>query len=185
MYQRYVIDNFIAGMVDDLAEFGLKQPRFLDDAKAELPDYSHTLYRTFFQYKNVLFNKMFVPDSHDLEFFTEGYPTFEANHGKFWDEVRSGDPKDLSQLPMLCQMCGMPCVFPVPERANVQCSMYENNAYWFCSNGCKYIFDHEPYRYAHRVTMERTLNGLDVPEIRQRMGLAPGLGGLLTAEMDV
>jgi hypothetical protein len=33
--------------------------------------------------------------------------------------------------------------------------------------------------------MERTLNGLDVPEIRQRMGLAPGLGGLLTAEMDV
>ncbi|MGQ0843795.1 MAG: hypothetical protein ACT4QF_06635 [Sporichthyaceae bacterium] len=185
MYQRYVIDNFIAGMVDDLAEFGLKPPRFLDDAKAELPDYSHTLYRTLFQYKNVLFNKMFVPTDHDMEFFTDHYPDFEANHGQFWQEVRDGDPKDLPQLPMLCQMCGLPCVFPVPERANVFCSMYEGNAFWFCSKGCQYIFDHEPHRYEHRVTMEKTLNGLDVPEIRKRMGVEANIGGLLTAEQDV
>jgi phenol hydroxylase P3 protein len=186
MYQRYVIDNFIAGMVDDLAEFGLKPPRFLEHAKAELPDYSHTLYRTLFQYKNVLFNKMFVPTDDDLEFFTAGYPTFEANHGKFWDEVRAGDPKDLPQLPMLCQMCGLPCVFPVPERPTVCCSMYDNQAFWFCSEGCKWIFDHEPFRYSHRVTMERQLNGLDVPEIRAVMGLPDrNIGGQLKAEDEV
>jgi phenol hydroxylase P3 protein len=184
MYQRYVVDNFIAGMIDDLAEFGLKPPRFLDDAIAELPDYSHTLYRTLFQYKNVLFNKMFVPTDDDLSFFNEHYPTFDANHGKFWAEVRAGDPKDLPQLPMDCQMCGLPCVFPVPERPTVQCSIYENEVFWFCSNGCKWIFDHEPFRYSHRVTPAKALNGLDVPELRDRMGLTKGLGGLLTAEED-
>jgi hypothetical protein len=33
--------------------------------------------------------------------------------------------------------------------------------------------------------MERTLNGLEVPEIRKRMGLAEHIGGLLTAEKDI
>jgi YHS domain-containing protein len=82
-------------------------------------------------------------------------------------------------------MCGLPCVFPTPENPSIQCSMYDEKAYWFCSNGCKWIFDHEPFRYAHRVTMDRELNGLDVPEIRARMGLEKGAGGLLPAELDV
>lgn len=185
MYQRYVIDNFIAGMVQDLSEFGLKPPRFIEHAKAELPDYSHSLYRGLFQYKNVMYNRLHVPTSEDLEFYHQNYPTFEANHGRFWDEVRGGDPKDLPQLPMLCQMCGLPCVFPVPENPSIQCSMYEGKAYWFCSEGCQYIFDHEPFRYSKRVTMDRQLNGLDVPAIRERMGLPKGIGGTLEAEDDI
>jgi phenol hydroxylase P3 protein len=82
-------------------------------------------------------------------------------------------------------MCGLPCVFPVPERPTVCCSTHQGRVYWFCSNGCKWIFDHEPFRYAHRVTPSQTLNGLDVPELRTKMGLTKGLGGLLTAEEDV
>lgn len=185
MYKRYVIDNFISGMVDDLAEFGLKPPRHLEQAKAELPDMSHSMYRTLFQYKTMLFNRMFVPTDEDLEFFDNGYPTFTANHGKFWDDVRAGDRKDLAQLPMTCQMCALPCVFPVPEAPTVCCSVYEGKAFWFCSDGCKFIFDHEPYRYGNRVTIDRKLNGLDVRQLRMRMGLPKGIGGVLKADDDI
>jgi phenol/toluene 2-monooxygenase (NADH) P3/A3 len=190
MYKRYVVDNFVAGMVEDLAEFGLRPPRFLEQAKAELPDYSHSLYRVLFQYKNVLFNRCFVPTDSDLEFFNANYPTFDANHGRFWDEVRSGDPKDLPQLPMLCQICSLPCVFPTPENPSVCCTLHpgptgDTQTYWFCSEGCKWIFDHEPHRYSHRVTLDRVFNGMDIPALRERMGLPKGIGGTLEAEDDV
>ena len=71
MFQRYIVDNFVAGMVEDLGKFGLQPPRFLDAAVAEMEDAPHTLFRTLFQYKHMLFNKMFVPTETDMEFFGE------------------------------------------------------------------------------------------------------------------
>jgi phenol hydroxylase P3 protein len=185
MYQRYVVDNFVAGMIEDLSEFGLKPPRHLEQAKAELDDYSHSLYRGLYQYKNVLFNRMFVPTAEDIEFFQANYPTFDANHGRFWEDVRNGDPKDLPQLPMICQICQLPCVFPTPENPSVCCTLYEGQAFWMCSEGCKWIFDNEPFRYSKAVTLDRQLNGMDIPELRIQMGLPKGIGGDLTAAEDI
>jgi hypothetical protein len=39
-------------------------------------------------------------------------------------------------------------------------------------------------RPSHRIS-GRLLNGLVVPEIRRRMGVAEKIGGLLTAQLDV
>ncbi|MGH9000361.1 MAG: YHS domain-containing protein, partial [Acidimicrobiia bacterium] len=185
MYKRYVVDNYLTGLVEDLAEFGVKKPWFLDTVERELDDYTHSLYRAMFQYKHVLFNKVFVPNDHDLEFFCEGYPTFEANHGRFWSQVRDGDPKDLPQLPMICQMCQLPCVFPTPEQPSVCSREYEGQMFWFCSEPCRWIFDNEPVRYSKAVTLDRILNGKDIPEIREYMGVDRNIGGLLEAEDDI
>ncbi len=179
MFSRYIENNFVAGLVEDLSKYGLQPPRFLEVAKREMEDASHSLFRTLFQYKHVLFNKMFVPDDRDMEFFGEHYPHWEERHGRFWDEVRAGDPKDLPSLPMLCQVCQMPCVFPTPENPSIRCSTLADQVFWFCSDGCKWIFDHEPHRYSAGVTLDKVLTGKDVAEIRAHMHLSGKLGGVL------
>ncbi|MGH8998866.1 MAG: hypothetical protein ACRDY7_05690 [Acidimicrobiia bacterium] len=179
MYARYVLDNYVSGLVEDLGKFGLQAPRFLDDANREMQDASHTLFRTLFQYKHMLFNKMFVPDEADMEFFGEHYPHWSERHGRFWDEVRAGDPKDLASLPLLCQVCLLPCVFPLPEDPTIRCSTWSDRTFWFCSDGCQWIFDHEPHRYSAAVPLDKVLTGKDVPEIRAHMRLSGKLGGVL------
>lgn len=186
MYQRYVVHNFIGGLVDDLGEFGFGRPRFLDVAVAELDDYSHSLWRGLYMYKHLLLHKVFPPTERDVEFFEAKYPHWRERHGRFWDEVAAGDPKDVAQLPMLCQVCQLPCVFPTPEHPSVQVSEWAGRVYTTCSVPCKWIFDHEPVRYSYHEPLDKLLNGRDVPEIRAYMGLsgADGTihGGLLAEE---
>jgi phenol hydroxylase P3 protein len=179
MFQRYIVDNYVAGMVEDLGDLGLQPPRFLDDAVREMEDAGHSLFRTLFQYKHMLFNKMFVPTDTDMEFFAEHYPHWEERHGTFWDEVRAGDPKDLPSLPMMCQVCQLPCIFPVPESPTIRCAEWGGEVRWFCSDGCQWIFDHEPERYSRAVGLDRVLTGKDVGEIREHMRLFGKLGGVL------
>ncbi len=178
-YQRYVIENFIGGMVEDLGKFGLKAPWMLDHARTEIDDLSHSLFRTLYMYKGVLFNKMFEPNEHDMGFFHEHYSNFGQNHGKFWQEVADGDTKDMAVLPMLCQVCQFPVSYPLPETASVKVREYGDQVYSFCSEPCAWIFDNEPVRYSKAVTMDKLLTGMDVPEIRAYMGLRAGHGGLI------
>jgi phenol hydroxylase P3 protein len=178
-YDRYIVQNFIGGLVEDLGTFGFRPPKFLDDAVTEMEDVSHSLFRSLFQYKHVLFNKVFVPLDSDLEFMEAKYPHFRERHGKFWDEVRAGDPKDKAVLPMFCQVCHLPCVFPTPETARIEVREHNGSLFSFCSRGCAWIFDHEPDRYSVATSMDRTLNGLEVSELQARMGTRGRLGGLL------
>ncbi|MGH8974268.1 MAG: hypothetical protein ACRD0C_13845 [Acidimicrobiia bacterium] len=180
MVKRYVVDNFVDGLVEDLGKYGLQAPRFLDLAVSELEDGPHSIFRTAFQYKHVLFNKMFIPDERDMEFLAEKYPHWEERHGRFWEEVRAGDPKDLPSLPMICQVCQVPCVLPTPEDPSICSAVWNERVYWFCSEPCRWIFDHEPQRYSKAVTLDRVLTGKDVPEIRAAMGLhGKSMGGVL------
>src|SRR5581483_8079311 len=126
-----------------------------------------------------LFNKVFVPEASDFDFFAEHYPHFEERHGRFWAEVADGDPKDLPSLPMLCQLCQLPCIFPTPEAPSIRWSEWNGELFWFCSDGCQWIFDHEPRRYSRATTMDRLLTGKDVPEIRSSMGLHESIGGVM------
>lgn len=178
-FQRYVVENFVGGLVDDLSDFGFQPPRFLPQAMAELDDTSHSLFRVLYQYKHVLFNKVFQPLDSDIEFFEAKYPGWNDRHGHFWSEVAAGDPKDLASLPMLCQVCRLPCVYPVPEHPTIQVREYNGTIHTFCSEPCAWIFDHEPVRYSKTQTMDRVLNGMDVPELRRYMGLNGPLGGEL------
>lgn len=183
-YRRYVVDNFIGGMVEDLGKFGLKAPWYLDIALKEVEDISHTLFRTLYMYKGVLFNKMFEPNRHDQDFFAEHYPTFEERHGRFWREVAAGDRKDKAVLPMLCQVCQFPAAFPVPEKPSIQVRERQGQVFTFCSEPCAWIFDNEPVRYSKTVTMDKELTGMEVPEIRRVMGLREGHGGLIAPEFN-
>lgn len=179
MFTRYVAENFVNGLVEDLGRYGFRPPRFLDDALIDMEDASHSVFRTMYQLKHVLFNKVFVPTARDFEFFNSHYPHFEERHGRFWQEVADGDPKDVSSLPMICQMCQLPCIFPTPENPTIRSSEWNNELWWFCSDGCKWIFDHEPLRYSRSVTLDRLLTGKDPGQIREYSGLDARLGGVL------
>lgn len=179
MFKRYIVDNFVNGLVEDFGKYGFQPPRFLDQAVRDMEDASHSLFRTAYQYKHVLFNKVFVPNQRDLDFFAQDYPHFDERHGAFWQAVAEGDPKDLPSLPMFCQVCQLPCVFPTPDNPDIRCSERNGEAYWFCGEACKWIFDHEPVRYSKAVTVDKRLTGKEVNEIRDYFGLQGKLGGVL------
>jgi YHS domain-containing protein len=67
----------------------------------------------------------------------------------------------------------------VPESPTIRCSEWNGEVRWFCSDGCQWIFDHEPERYSKAVGLDRVLTGKDVPEIRAHMRLSGKLGGVL------
>lgn len=184
-YNRYVVQNFVGGMIEDLDSFGLKAPWSLDIAVREVEDISHSLFRTLYMYKGVLFSKMFAPNQADHEFLHASYSHFGERHGKFWDDVAAGDTKDMAVLPMLCQVCQFPAMFPTPEEPSIQVREYQGSVYSFCSEPCAWIFDNEPVRYSKSITMDKLLTGLEVPQIRQAMGLRGNQGGLIDPDFNL
>ena len=66
-----------------------------------------------------------------------------------------------------------------PTRLSVRVSEYKGDRYVLCSDGCQWIFEHEPERYSKAVGLDRVLTGKDVAEIRAHMRLSGKLGGVL------
>lgn len=182
-YKKYFLENFVGGMVDELGPLGLKPPRFLDDMIYETEFISHVVWKELYMRKQILFFKVFAPDERDKEWLREKYPDWDRLVGKFWDEVEQGAPGDAANLPMICNLCHVPCIYPEPEHPTIRTSVFDGRTYWFCSDGCKWIFDREPQRYWTDYTLtEGILTGRvpgDPEGLMKYLRLRPGLGGVL------
>jgi phenol/toluene 2-monooxygenase (NADH) P3/A3 len=147
-FQRYVVDDFIEGYTKELSRFGLRAPRHLDEALEELEHSSHTVWRNLYQNRALLFFDVHQPEDADLAWFNDKYPSFDRVHGDFWRSVRRGDPVETHRVPMTCALCKIPCIFPEPSHPKIIPHEYRGKKYWFCSYGCKWIFEREPNKYA-------------------------------------
>ena len=76
-------------------------------------------------------------------------------------------------LPQLCQTCQIPMVFTEPGDPTTICfrtSKFKGDAYHFCSDGCKDIFDDEPEKYVqawlpvHQI-FQGNCGGATVPDV--------------------
>lgn len=147
-FRKYVLNDFIRSYVEELGDFGLQPPRFLDAALAELEHVPHTTWRNLYQSRAVIPFGVPAPDDRDLDWLSEQYPAFDSHHRPFWESVRAGDVVESPRVPMTCTLCKFPCMFPEPGNPTLIKHRYEGRTYWFCSEGCKWIFDHEPDKYA-------------------------------------
>jgi phenol hydroxylase P3 protein len=158
-FQRYVVEDFIQGYVSELSQFGLKPPRHLDQALAELEHGSHTAWRDLYASRSSLWFDVHQPTAEDIEWLNEKYPSFDAVHGDYWRAVADGADMQADSLPMICDICHFPCTFPEPKTAVALPVDYEGDRYWFCSEGCKWIFEREASKYKRTIEPSALLLG--------------------------
>lgn len=150
-FKRYVVEDFIEGYVSELSQFGLKPPRHLQQALAEIEDGSHSTWRNLYANRDQLWFDVHQPTQEDLEWMHEKYPNFEQNHGPFWRAVADGVNVDADHLPMICDLCKFPCIFPRPETSVPLATDFDGERYWFCSEGCQWIFERESNKYRRTI----------------------------------
>jgi phenol hydroxylase P3 protein len=146
-FHRYVLEDFIQGYVSELSQFGLKPPRHLDQALAEIEHGSHSIWRGLYASRKDLWFDVHQPTAEDLAWLHDKYPAFADTHAPFWRAVADGANVDADTSPMICDVCQFPCVFPEPAHAVALPSDFGGRRYWFCSEGCQWIFDREPHKY--------------------------------------
>ena len=52
---------------------------------------------------------------------------------------------------MICDICHFPCTFPEPTTAVALPVDFDGERYWFCSEGCKWIFERESNKYRRHI----------------------------------
>lgn len=181
-FKRYVIDDFVDGYISELSQFGLRPPRHLDLALKELEQGSHTIWRSLYQNRHALWFDVHQPTAQDLAWMNEKYPDFDRVHGDFWRAVADGENVDADTVGMMCGVCQFPCIFPEPANPVALPMDYEGRRYWFCSEGCRWIFEQEPNKYARTdVPIAELLGDKDPLWVAQFLNITPDgkpLGGL-------
>jgi phenol hydroxylase P3 protein len=186
-FQKYFVDDFIGGLVQDLGPLGLREPKYLSNMLSDMDSLSHTVWKYLYQRKNMLWFKVFQPDREDRDWLKEKYPGWQELVGEFWDEVAAGRDVENPGLVPVCHLCQVACMFETPTNPTIVGPVsYKGRHYWFCSTPCKEIFEHEPEKYASAKTIvDLALEGAvpnDPDEFLKYSGISdPSLGGDLYA----
>lgn len=142
-------------LFEDLARYGLRMPKYHEVASWEKDHISHQAWNTFYNYAGAAAFHTWVPNDNEFAWLRQSYPeTFERYYEPRFRHYRTmqaqGNRFYNNALPMLCQTCQIPMIFTEPGDPTTTCyreSIYKNERYHFCSDGCKDIFDGEPQKY--------------------------------------
>jgi phenol hydroxylase P3 protein len=142
-------------LFNDLARYGIRPPKWLDQIAFDKDHISHQAWATFYQYAAIGNFHTWSPTDDELDWLSAKYPeTFDKYYRprfEFWrDEAAKGNRMYNKTLPLLCQTCQIPMIFTEPGDPTLICyreSDYSGMKYHFCSDGCKEIFDNEPQKY--------------------------------------
>ncbi len=142
-------------LFNDLARYGIRPPKFLDQIAFDKDHISHQAWGTFYNYAAACNFHSWTPTDDEMDWLSAKYPnSFDKYYRprlEHWrEEAKKGNRFYNKTLPMLCQTCQIPMIFTEPGDPTKICyreSDYKGTKYHFCSDGCKDIFDHEPEKY--------------------------------------
>jgi phenol hydroxylase P3 protein len=189
-FELYFEEQMLNGLFKDLEYYGIKPPRHVQWAIDEKEILSHQVYWVLYQYSHAAAFSTTIPDEADQAWLQESYPeTWPVFKAAVWDKAQrvqdAGGRYFNPGLPQLCTVCQIPMGFTEPGDPMTQCqrqSVYEDERYDFCSDGCQWIFDREPTKYrqswlpVHQI-YQGNCGGPTLPDVAAWYGLQPGDGG--------
>jgi hypothetical protein len=189
MWQQWVMDDWIGSFIARLEKFGLKPPRWLPQAQENIQWINHSAAMAAYALWPLAFWRSDPLTEQDCAWFEEHYPGWSGYYGKFWEAYRlMADPKQgqipaqlFPNLPPLCQVCQMPCVFPRPDNSTLRLVAKEGKTRAFCSEACEWMFDLEPLRYLGYQNCER-FDGWDLADVITELGYLRPDGKTLIAQ---
>ena len=179
-----------AALFEELGRYGLTMPKSAEVAFKEKDRLSHELWGLLHTNAHAAaLHTWDVPDG-ELDWLSEKYPeTFDKLYRPRilkWRQMREEGNRFFNQsLPQLCTTCQYPMAFTEPDDPTTICfreSKFEGEHYWFCSDGCKDIFDNEPEKYVqswlpvHQI-YQGNCGGATVPEVLQWYNINVGVDG--------
>jgi phenol hydroxylase P3 protein len=196
-FELYFEDMMIGGLFGDLEYYGIAPPLHMQQAIQEKEYLSHAVYWALYHHSPVAAFTTTIPTSEELGWLSASYPeTFDRHYRPLWDkaqqQVERGGRLVTRGLPMLCQVCQFPLMFPEPgdpSRLAVRTSRFKDERYNFCSDGCQWIFDREPQKYvqawlpAHQIYLGNC-GGPTIPDVLAWYGFEPDDGGEYLASSD-
>lgn len=196
-FELYFERQMLDGLFPDLEYYGITPPRHVDQAIAEKEYLSHQFHWLLYQYSHAAAFSTTIPHDEEMAWFSEQYPdTFDQYYRPLYEKARKmqeGGTRYFSAgLPMLCQVCQVPMMYTAPgepERIVQFHSVYEGERYNTCSEGCKWIFDREPWKYrqawmpVHQI-YQGNCGGATIPEVLNWYGFENGGGGEYMGSID-
>ncbi len=196
-FELYFERQMLDGLFPDLAYYGIKPPRHVDDAIAEKDVLSHAVYWTFYNFGFAANFTTSIPNDEHQKWLAEAYPeTFDKYFKPRYDKAQrimdEGGRFFVQGLPQLCQVCQIPMVFPDLTDLSVitqRSSEYKGEHFNLCSDGCKWVFDREPEKYiqawmpVHQIYMGNC-GGPTVPEVLEWYGMQEGDSGEYLGSQD-
>jgi phenol hydroxylase P3 protein len=196
-FELYFEKQMLEGLFPDLAYYGIRPPKHVDDALMEKDILSHQVYWTLYQFSFAAAFTTTVPTAVELDWYSAQYPdTFDKYFRGNWEKAQKiqdeGGRFFFQGLPQLCQTCQVPMLFTEPGDPTTICqrsSEFKGEHYNFCSDGCKWIFDREPEKYVqawlpvHQI-FQGNCGGPSVPEVLDWYGLQEGDNGEYVGSKD-
>lgn len=183
-FEMYFEQQMLDGLFPDLEYYGITTPRHVDQAIKEKEYMSHQAHWIFYQFAHAGAYSTTVPMDDELDWFGEQYPdTFNQYYRPAYEKAKAmqseGNRFFNAGLPMLCQVCQIPMGFTEPGNPGLQSqrvSHYEGERYNTCSDGCKWIFDREPWKFrqawlpVHQI-YQGNCGGTTIPEVLEWYGI--------------
>ncbi len=196
-FELYFEQQMMKGLFEDLAFYGIRPPRHVDDALAEKELLSHQVARILYQFSFAASFTTSVPDDEHMQWLSDTYgESFDTHFKPLWEKekkhVEAGGRDFFRGLPQLCQVCQIPMAFTEPGDPTTICqreSVYEGEKYNTCSNGCQWIFEREPEKYVqawlpvHQI-LQGVCGGPSVPEVLEWYGIQDGDAGEYKGSKD-
>jgi toluene monooxygenase system protein A len=179
--QEWVIDQYQR----TLEEFGVKRPWYWDQFIDSLDSYHHMVYASAYTYRATVWFNMVVPSPDERAWLRERYPRHWDRFDAIWEQVSAcwskADPQNEfavhgTAIVGFCDLCQLVLCNGTPDANGASTLDYNGRKYIFCSPPCRWIFEHEPDRYAqHKDIVKRVLAG-EAPAnliamVRQYFGL--------------
>ncbi|WP_425308814.1 YHS domain-containing protein [Ammonicoccus fulvus] len=183
-FELYLEQQMLEGLFPDLEYYGIRPPRHVDQAIVEKEYLSHQAHWIFYQFAFAGAYNTTVPFEDEQEWFSKQYPEtwdkyYAPAYAKAKEMQNEGKRFFNAGLPMLCQVCQIPMGFTEvgdPGTQAIRFSHYEGERYNTCSDGCKWIFDREPWKYrqawlpVHQI-YQGNCGGATVPEVLEWYGI--------------
>ena len=196
-FELYFEQQMLGGLFPDLAYYGIKPPRHVENAVAEKEILSHQVYWILYQYSHAAAFTTTVPDEASTAWLSENYPdTYRQLYKPLYDKAQGvmddGGRFFNMALPQLCQVCQIPMGFTEPGDPTTVCqrhSIFKGERYDMCSDGCQWIFDREPEKYiqawlpVHQI-YQGNCGGPTIPDVLNWYGIQPGDGGEYLGSID-
>ena len=152
----------------DLARYGIREPKGWKDASEGKDHISHQAWALFYQYSHATAFHSWLPESEELEWLAEKYPsTFPRLYRPRLEQwrARQAEGRRFQNMtpPMQCQVCQFPVIFTEPGdpiRVSYRDLLHDGRNYHFCSDHCRAIFMAEPEKYKQaRIPIEQICQG--------------------------
>jgi phenol hydroxylase P3 protein len=140
----------------DLSRYGIRMPKYSEVIVKEKEHVSHQAWWIFYNFGHAAGFHTWIPTDEEMDWLSENILTRLINTiahvGNLARKMEAEGKRFYSAgLPQLCQVCQIPMTFTEmdgdPTLFSYRDSIYKDERYHTCSDGCHDIFEREPEKY--------------------------------------